>query len=139
MIYHRLRFRAIIHEMCKSKHRGYLLTAVQKQSFYVLYSMLFTRWTSKNFTELYYDDEGVVTFQCSLHLCQQSSAIFKQAHIFPPGNSWSGNRGSTAVKVLCYKSEGRWFDPSWCQWIFHRHKILLIALWPWGRQSLYQK
>ena len=28
-------------------------------------------------------------------------------------------RGSTVVKVLCYKSEGRWFDPSWCQWIFH--------------------
>jgi len=25
----------------------------------------------------------------------------------------------TVVKVLCYKSEGRWFDPSWCQWIFH--------------------
>ena len=22
------------------------------------------------------------------------------------------------VKVLCYKSEGRWFDRSWCQWIF---------------------
>jgi len=21
----------------------------------------------------------------------------------------------TVVKVLCYKSEGRWFDPSWCQ------------------------
>ena len=31
----------------------------------------------------------------------------------------SGDRGSTVVKVLCYKSEGRWFDPSWCQWIFH--------------------
>ena len=29
-----------------------------------------------------------------------------------------GNRGSTVVKVLCYKSEGRWFDPSWCQWLF---------------------
>jgi len=29
--------------------------------------------------------------------------------------------GSTVVKVLCYKSEGRWFDPSWCQWIFHWH------------------
>jgi len=27
-------------------------------------------------------------------------------------------RGSTVVKVLCYKSEVRWFDPSWCQWIF---------------------
>ena len=23
------------------------------------------------------------------------------------------------VKVLCYKSVGRWFDPSWCQWTFH--------------------
>ena len=22
------------------------------------------------------------------------------------------------VKVLCYKSEGRWFDPSWCHWNF---------------------
>jgi len=31
----------------------------------------------------------------------------------------SEDRGSTVVKVLCYKSEGRWFDPSWCQWIFH--------------------
>ena len=29
------------------------------------------------------------------------------------------DRGSTVVKVLCYKSEGRWFDPSWCHWIFH--------------------
>jgi len=28
----------------------------------------------------------------------------------------SGDRGSTVVKVLCYKSEGRWFDPSWCHW-----------------------
>ena len=28
-------------------------------------------------------------------------------------------RDSSVVKVLCYKSEGRWFDPSWCQWVFH--------------------
>ena len=26
---------------------------------------------------------------------------------------------SAVVKVLCYKSGGRWFDPSWCHWIFH--------------------
>jgi len=26
------------------------------------------------------------------------------------------DRGSTVVKVLCYKSEGRWFDPRWCHW-----------------------
>jgi len=29
-----------------------------------------------------------------------------------------GDCGGTVVKVLCYKSEGRWFDPSWCRWIF---------------------
>jgi len=29
------------------------------------------------------------------------------------------DRGSTVVKVLCYKSEGRWLDPNWCHWIFH--------------------
>jgi len=23
-----------------------------------------------------------------------------------------GDRGGTVIKVLCYKSEGRWFDPS---------------------------
>jgi len=49
------------------------------------------------------------------------------------------NFKGTVVKVLCYKSEGRWFDPSWCHWIFHWHKILTISLWPWGRLSLQQK
>ena len=29
-----------------------------------------------------------------------------------------GYRGSAVVKVLRYKSEGRWFDPSWCHWHF---------------------
>ena len=24
----------------------------------------------------------------------------------------------TMVKVLCYKLEGRWFDPRWCHWNF---------------------
>jgi len=34
---------------------------------------------------------------------------------------WIGrgtDRGNTVFKVLCYKSEGRWFDPSWCHWNF---------------------
>ena len=29
-----------------------------------------------------------------------------------------GERSSTVVKVLRYKSEGRWFDPRWCHWNF---------------------
>jgi hypothetical protein len=29
--------------------------------------------------------------------------------------------GGTVVKVLRYKSEGRWFDPRWCNGIFHWH------------------
>ena len=29
-----------------------------------------------------------------------------------------GDSGGTVVKVLCYKSEGRWFDSRWCHWNF---------------------
>jgi len=29
-----------------------------------------------------------------------------------------GDRGGTVVKVLCYKSEGRWFDSRRCHWNF---------------------
>jgi len=28
------------------------------------------------------------------------------------------DRGGTVVKVLRYKSDGRWFDPRWCHWNF---------------------
>ena len=31
----------------------------------------------------------------------------------------AGDRGSTVVKVLCYKSEGRWFDPSLSEFFIH--------------------
>ena len=30
-----------------------------------------------------------------------------------------GDRGGTVVKVLCYKSEGRWLDPDGVIGIFH--------------------
>ena len=29
-----------------------------------------------------------------------------------------GDRGSTVVKALCYKSEGRWFDSRLCHWYY---------------------
>ena len=30
----------------------------------------------------------------------------------------SGDRGTIVVNVMCYISEGRWFDPSWCHGFF---------------------
>jgi len=33
-------------------------------------------------------------------------------YIFVATVKTMGDHGSTVVKVLCYKSEGRWFDPS---------------------------
>jgi len=33
-------------------------------------------------------------------------------------NILRGDRSSTVVKALCYKSQSRWFDPIWCQWNF---------------------
>jgi hypothetical protein len=34
----------------------------------------------------------------------------------------NGDRGSTVVKGLRYKSERRWFDPRWCPGILYWHK-----------------
>ena len=36
------------------------------------------------------------------------------------------DRGGTTVKVLCYKSEGRWFDSSWCHWNFALTKFFRL-------------
>ena len=33
-------------------------------------------------------------------------------------NLLKGDRGSTVVKALCYKSVVRWFDSRWCHWNF---------------------
>jgi hypothetical protein len=49
------------------------------------------------------------------------SQFFSQKYFIDVLNQ-SGDRGSTVVKVLRYKSEGRWFDPRWCHGICHWHK-----------------
>ena len=47
-------------------------------------------------------------------------ALFGAHHILHIGGfKVKGDRGSTVVKMMCYKSEGRWFDPSWCHRNFH--------------------
>jgi hypothetical protein len=59
---------------------------------------------------------------CRLHFVYPN-ATFLTLRVFSFGivtSLWSetGDRGGTVVKVLCYKSEGRWFDTRWCQWNF---------------------
>jgi len=46
------------------------------------------------------------------HMTYMNCCIYR---IVPPDE---GDRGSTVIKVLCYKSEGRWFDSIWCHWNF---------------------
>ena len=48
-----------------------------------------------------YSVAAVLYLQSVLHVM-----LFRMLHMF------CGDRGSTVVKVLCYKSIGRWFDPS---------------------------
>jgi len=47
------------------------------------------------------------------------SALLAGKTLSVPIVGGGGDRHGTVVKVQCYKSEGRWFDPSWCQSIFH--------------------
>ena len=53
----------------------------------------------------------------SLLVCE-NVATRKECKIFHVFASEHGDRGGAVVKVLCYKSEGRWFDPGWCHWNF---------------------
>ena len=45
-----------------------------------------------------------------------NSLMFIDLHAFP---LWFGDRES---RVLCYRSESRWLDPRWRQWLFYWHK-----------------
>ena len=49
---------------------------------------------------------------------------------FPTLRSSYGDRGSSVDKALCYKSEGRWLDPSWCHWNFSLTKSFRLHCGP---------
>ena len=59
----------------------------------------------------------------SEHSVNSQSCYFNKYKTF-------GDHGGTVVKVLCYKSEGRWFDPRWC-----RNVILPITFQPWSASN----
>jgi hypothetical protein len=53
-------------------------------------------------------------------------------------NGFFGAHCGTMVEALRYKPEGRKIDSRWSLEFFN-DIILPVALWPWGRLSLYQK
>ena len=56
----------------------------------------------------------------SCQMVAKNLLIFGTAHNYSQYSQYNKFWGCSAVvKVLCYKSEGRWFDPSRCQWTFH--------------------
>ena len=56
------------------------------------------------------------------HSCKTFHTIYYRLYsFFCVVYIYTGECGGTVVKVLCYKSGGRWFNPRWCHWIFHWH------------------
>jgi hypothetical protein len=51
-------------------------------------------------------------------LCREAIAVCKGRREYINALCGRGDRGGTVVKVLCCKSEGRWFDSRWCDWNF---------------------
>jgi len=51
-------------------------------------------------------------------ICVAASKCSRNHFISEKYKTVQRDRGSTVVKVLCYKSEGHWFDPRWYHWNF---------------------
>ena len=74
---------------------------------------------STSSTQSYDTSDGLLAYKFSKIFFHIACRHLCCAKFTDYGKLWVYKRGSTVVKVLCYKSEGCWFDPSWRQWIFH--------------------
>jgi len=83
------------------------LTATQAKSIY-LYQNLRAK-VQRCCANIHFNRQCLVSNTYSCFVSIRQCIIFSRV---PVGK---GGRSSTVIKVLCYKSEGRWFDPSWCQ------------------------
>ena len=82
------------------------------------YSLLlcYTGWASKRVLQLFSEKQHRL-LRVS-HISVQVQTICGDRGISVQVQTICGDCGSTVVKVLCYKSEGRWFDSRWCHWNF---------------------
>jgi len=58
-----------------------------------------------------------MTYRAKVAVCSEIRAKQRKASTmqnFLMLNLVLGDSSNTVVKALCYKQEGRWFDPSWC-------------------------
>ena len=83
--------------------------------FHIVYKLEY-----ENFTALHKNiAESVVTFQCSPHLCQQSSSTFEKQQVLPPSKSCSLSSATTGT---WYSSVPCHLQNSFLQAIFQRCK-----------------
>ena len=72
---------------------------LKKKKYFVLFS-----WEQKSFFFFFKKRAASNLFHRRWHIYRTTLRV--------------GDRCSTVVKALCYKSEGRWFDSSWRHWNF---------------------
>ena len=73
--------------------------------------------SSLNFSLIFHYSSVNYVRKLSKYIALSKVVTFCEFSIYFPLHALKYRR-STEVKVLCYKSEGRWFDPSWCHWNF---------------------
>jgi hypothetical protein len=61
---------------------------------------------------------GPADFICSSEVRQTEEVAYYVQNVWGLVHDEHEDHGGTVVKVLCYKSEGRWFDSRWCHWNF---------------------